>query len=137
MLKRKFTIILIIAFFMICTFIVTSISYRNSIISIKNETNKTISGLTIILSNSDNLIKIPEILEKQIYNVELKLPENFIEGSLKIHYSDNYGNNHEEYIEGYVEKGYREKIIVAITSVDEKGVLLIKVEKKKGFLWFL
>lgn len=97
-------------------------------LSIQNNTDVTITGLKIRYSNSPNETKVPEILPKQIYKTKLILPKNFSEGSIKIFYTDKRGENHEEYLFGYIEKGNKVKVDVTIDSVDNNGVLAIKIK---------
>lgn len=125
--RIAFTLIAVIA--MACIFIGISMSSTNSTISIKNNTDSTISGLKIIYSDVDNAIEIPEILQKQVYRTKLILPDSFSEGSIKLLYLDYSGAVHEEYIEGYIEKGYKKKIRVTVDSVDDRGVLTINIDK--------
>jgi len=128
MLRSKLTYILIA---LVAVVIVAGIflSSTDSILSIQNNTDVTISGLKIKYSNSLNDTKVPEILPKQIYKTKLILPENFTKGSIKISYTDKQGENHEEYLSGYIEKGYKVKISVTIDLVENNGVLSIKINK--------
>lgn len=103
------------------------LSSNDSQLLIQNNTSETITGLKIEYSNSLNDTKIPEILPKQVYKTNLILPENFTEGSIKILYTDKQGESHEEYLSGYIEKGDEVKFNVAIDSVENNGVLSIKI----------
>ncbi len=128
MLRNKLTYILL-ALAAVVTIYIAGIFLppSDSILSIQNNTDVTISGLKIIYSNSLNDTKVPEILPKQLYKAKLILPENFFEGSIKISYTDKQGANHEEYLSPYIEKSYTVKINVNIDSVDNNGVLSINI----------
>ena len=43
-------------------------------------------------------------------------------------YKDNKGNSYEEYIVGYLEKGYNGKANVVINNIDENGKLEITIK---------
>ncbi len=130
---KKILLVIIIGVLLVSIFVLFNMSFNNnSIISIKNDTENNISGLNIkIDSNPDIYIEIPEIKQKQTYQTELKLPEEFTEGSLKIIYRDFYEIDHEIYLEGYIEKGYKAVIIANINSVDDKGILSTDVSIQK------
>lgn len=130
MLRNKSTYILVALAVVIIVCILTGIflSSRDSTLSIQNNTDETISGLKLKYSNSFNIIEVPEISPKQVYETKLIFPENFTEGSIKFLYTDNQGENHEDYLIGYIEKGYKVKINVIIDSVDNNGVLTIKIK---------
>jgi hypothetical protein len=129
--KRRNLIYIFIGIIVVIVSVLTGVNLylSDSSITINNNTSKTITGLEIKYSNSFSSIKIPPILQKQKYKTKLVLPDNFSEGSIKIGYVDNKGENHEEYLEGYIEKGYRSKIKVDIESLDNNGVLSLKVNK--------
>ncbi|HVJ48635.1 hypothetical protein [Desulfitobacterium sp.] len=132
MLKNKFSYILIAIIpvaIIICVFALISYSSRGITLSINNKTDETISGLKIIYSSSNNNTEVPEILPKKMYKTKLLLPNNFTEGSIKIFYLDKLGNDHEEYLVDYIEKGYKEQINVTVNSVDENNVLSLQVNK--------
>ena len=130
MLRNKSTYILIALATVVIICILTGIflSSRDSTLSIQNNTDETISVLTIKYSNSLNIIEVPRISPKQVYETKLILPENFTEGSIKILYTDKQGVNHEDYLVGYIEKDYKVKINIIIDSVDNNGVLTIKIK---------
>lgn len=131
MLRNKLTykLIALAAVIIICIAAGISLSTRDSILSIQNITDVNISGLKIKYSNSIYDTKVPEILPKQIYKANLILPEDFTAGTIKVLYTDKLGQNHEEFLSGYIEKGYKEKIRVTISSVETNGVLSIKLNK--------
>ena len=55
---------------------------------------------------------------------------NAIQGgnSIILTYKDNKGNSYEEYIVGYLEKGYNGKANVVINNIDENGKLEITIK---------
>ncbi len=127
--KSTYKLIALAAVVTICIVAGVFLSTGDSILSIQNNTDVNISGLKIKYSNSINDTKVPEILPKQIYKAKLILPENFTEGSIKIFYTDKQGQNHEDFLVGYIEKGYKEKISVTISSVENNGVLALKLNE--------
>lgn len=130
MRKKKSTYIVIVAALVIaCAIIITYLSPKGGTISIKNNTDKDISGLIIKYTDSAITVNIPTISQKQKYKTKVILPENFSEGCIKLCYIDKQGKNHEEYLEGYIEKGYNGKVTANINSIDDNGVLSIKVDK--------
>lgn len=129
---KKILLAIVVVIILVCIFIVFNTSFNNSFISIKNDTENTISDLKIMIdSNFDIFIEVPVIKQKQTYKTELIFPNNFTEGSIKMIYKDINGTNHEMYIEGYIEKGYKARINVTINSVDNKGVLSADVTIQK------
>jgi len=125
--KSAYILIALAVVVIICILISTFLSSRDSTLSIQNNTDETISDLKIKYSNSQSIIEVPRISPKQVYETKLILPDNFIEGSIKVFYTDKQGENHEDYLVGYIEKGYKVKINVIIESVDNNGVLTLKI----------
>ncbi|KGP74799.1 hypothetical protein JT05_13755 [Desulfosporosinus sp. Tol-M] len=125
--KSAYILIALAVVVIICILIGTFLSSRDSTLSIQNNTDETISDLKIKYSNSQSIIEVPRISPKQVYETKLILPDNFIEGSIKVFYTDKQGENHEDYLVGYIEKGYKVKINVIIESVDNNGVLTLKI----------
>ncbi len=125
--KSAYILIALAVVVIICILISTFLSSRDSTLSIQNNTDETISVLKIKYSNSQSIIEVPRISPKQVYETKLILPDNFIEGSIKVFYTDKQGENHEDYLVGYIEKGYKVKINVIIESVDNNGVLTLKI----------
>lgn len=125
--KSAYILIALAVVVIICILIGTFLSSRDSTLSIQNNTDETISVLKIKYSNSQSIIEVPRISPKQVYETKLILPDNFIEGSIKVFYTDKQGENHEDYLVGYIEKGYKVKINVIIESVDNNGVLTLKI----------
>lgn len=127
MLRKWIYIFLALASAITIIGLLINLSLNDSIISIQNNTDANISGQKIKYSNSPDDTIIPEILPQQKYETKLILPENFTEGSIKIVYTDKLGKNHEEYLSGYVEKNSKVKINVTINSIEDNGVLTVKV----------
>ncbi len=130
MRRKKSAYIAIAATLVIaCAIIITYLSPKGGTISMKNNTDKDISGLIIKYSDSTDTVNVPIISQKEKYKTKVVLPENFSEGCIKVCYIDKQGKNHEEYLEGYIEKGYNGKVTANINSIDDNGVLSIKVDK--------
>ncbi len=119
------TIILILAVLVLLSSILGGKSY----IKIQNHTDTTLSGIMIeyIYSNNKKVIKIPDIQAKNSYKMNLSFPDDFTEGSIKMLSIDKYGAQQEEVLVGYIEKGYHEKVIVTVNSIDKAGILTLKI----------
>lgn len=130
--RRKYKVYIIIAIVLIVLFLFAYffILKRDNQIIIKNNTDVTLSRLSIIYKYSDKekVIELPEIDSKDNYKMKLLFPEGFSEGAIKIEYFNKQGLKQEEYIMGYIEKGNHNNIIAKINSVDSKGILSINIE---------
>jgi hypothetical protein len=129
-MKKQNYLYLILLIVIIVSLSIYVVAPKYATISINNNTNTIISGLKIKYTNSPtDEIQVPEILEKKSADIKLDLPKNFTEGFIKICYIDKQGMNKEEYIEGYIEKGYSRNRIINIQSIDENGILSIDYNK--------
>jgi hypothetical protein len=99
-------------------------------ITVKNQTNKEISGLFLTYHNITSDIKIPSILPDKEYKFNVTPTENFGENSMKLHYKDHNGQLHTEYVFGYFEKGYSGDAIITLKSIDVNGEIQIEVNEK-------
>lgn len=121
-----FVIILSVLFLLLWQFLLN----KNNYIVISNTTDTTLSDLSInyIYADKENKIKVPEIKAEGNYKLKLVLPDGFSEGAVKLNYTDKQGVEREEYLAGYIEKGYEDNIIVKISSVDINGILSLQVQ---------
>lgn len=99
-------------------------------ISIVNQTSSKISGLKITYLSAAKDIIVPDINANSQVKLNVNPSENFGENSMKIYYFDKAGNRHEETIVGYFEKGYSGKSNAEIKSIDDAGILIVKVKEE-------
>jgi hypothetical protein len=99
-------------------------------ITVKNQTNKEISGLYLTYDNITSDIKIPPIPPSKEYRFNVTPTEDFGENSMKLHYKDHKGQLQTEYVFGYFEKGYFGDAIITLKSIDENGKIEIQVNEK-------
>jgi len=102
---------------------------RNSSFTIKNNTEVNISYLSIKITNSHISINIPTLKPNDIFVTNLKLPKDFVEGSIILTYTDKIGQQHNEYIEGYIERNYKNDVEILIDKVLYDGVLSFIISK--------
>ncbi|WP_270206226.1 hypothetical protein, partial [Clostridium butyricum] len=97
-------------------------------ISIKNNTNKTIENLELKYYDGNTLTTISQIEPKE--SLEYNIDTNNIRGenAVILTYKDNKGNSYEEYVVGYLEKGYIGKSNVVINKIDDNGTLDMEVK---------
>lgn len=127
--QYRFIVIIMIPFIAILILFYT-IFGGNSSLKIKNLTDSTLSGINIkyLYSDNEKIIEIPDILPRNTYKMDLILPEDFTEGAVKVIYNDNFGIQQEDFLIGYIEKGYRKKTTMKVYSVNEDGKLLFQVQ---------
>jgi len=99
-------------------------------ITVKNQTNKEISGLYLTYDNITSDLKIPTISPGKEYKFNVTPTEDFGENSMKLHYKDHKGQLHTEYVFGYFEKGYSGDASVILQSIDENGKMQIEIVGK-------
>ena len=101
-----------------------------SYLKIQNLTDTPLSGISIkyVYAEKEKVIEIPDLQPKDNYKMNILFPDDFTEGAIKISYIDNYGTPQEEFLVGYIEKGYYKKITVNVDSIDEDGKLSFRVQ---------
>ena len=126
--KSKFRLILVIVI-VIILFLCLPRLLKTDYIKIQNQTDANLSGMSInySYSNKEKAIVLPNIRPMDDYEINL-FPDDFKEGSIKTSYTNSSGNRREEYIAGYLEKGYHTKITVIVKSADEDGNLLFQIQ---------
>lgn len=97
-------------------------------ISIKNNTDKTIENLELKYYVGDTLTTISQIEPKKSWKYNIDTNNIQGENAVILTYKDNKGNSHEEYVVGYLEKGYSGKSNVVINKIDDNGKLEMEVE---------
>ncbi|MFI8705475.1 hypothetical protein ACIGHG_00055 [Bacillus sp. NPDC077411] len=95
-------------------------------ITIKNETNQNITGLTISDAREIQNFIVPTLHSNEEYKTKIKL-KDMGENALKLHYKDKNGKKHEEFIFGYFEGEGKGTAKIIIQTVQEDGTLDIKV----------
>ncbi|WP_428910777.1 hypothetical protein [Niallia sp. Krafla_26] len=134
--KRKVVISFIVILMIIIGFISFKIYSNKQIgfdIEIKNSTSESIKGLGITCKGISKDIVLPEIQAGKIYELNINPSEDFSENSLILYYQDNRGYTQKHILIGYFEKGYRGKVKVDITSKDENGLLMMKIQEKMKY----
>lgn len=96
-------------------------------LTIKNESTEKVNDLNLFLSNEETFYKVSlEANEKK--TIKISYNDTFHEGSLMMKYNDFDGNEYEETIIGYVEKGQSIKTTLIIKAVDTQGVIEFEVK---------
>lgn len=126
--KNKIFIILALIVLVLLAYYLMNSKHEELItLTIKNESTEKVNDLNLFLSNEESFYKVSlEPNEKK--TVKISYNDTFSEGSLMIKYTDLDGNEHEETIIGYVEKGQSIKTEVIIKAVDAQGVIEFEVK---------
>lgn len=128
--SSKYKILLILALIVIVLlayFLINSKSEKLITLTIKNESTEKVNDLNLFLSNEETFYKVSlEANEKK--TIKISYNDTFHEGSLMMKYNDFDGNEHEETIIGYVEKGQSIKTTLIIKAVDAQGVIEFEVK---------
>lgn len=97
-------------------------------ISIDNNTNETVENLNLKYKVGNTIQTVSQIKSKKSWKDTIDT--NIIQGenAIILTYKDNKGNFYEEYVVGYLEKGYSGKANVVINKIDENGKLEIEVK---------
>lgn len=127
-LKNKILLILAwIVLVLLAYFLKNSKHEKLITLTIKNESTEKVNDLNLFLSNEESFYKLSlEANEKK--TVKISYNDTFHEGSLMMKYTDLDGNEHEETIIGYVEKGQSIKTEIIIKAVDAQGVIEFEVK---------
>lgn len=134
-MKKRNTIIVTLVILII---ILSGIGYYKFItdrhngfdISIKNNTSKNITGLTITYKELAKDIELPQIAPGKTYKINVNPKGNFSENSMIIYYKDSGGYKQQNTLIGYFEKGYNGKVKVNINSQDKNGLIIMQIEEK-------
>ena len=98
------------------------------IVRINNGSDRDISGLQLVTNDDLLLVDVNTIKAGEEEDFVIELPENIAEASVNVSYVDKQGNEHNEVILGYVEKGYVGNGEVSIHSIDENGIIKMDIE---------
>ena len=128
--SSKYKILLILALIVIVLlayFLINSKSEKLITVTVKNENTEKVNDLNLFLSNEETFYEVSlEANEKK--TIKISYNDTFHEGSLMMKYNDFDGNEHEETIIGYVEKGQSIKTTLIIKAVDAQGVIEFEVK---------
>lgn len=128
--SSKYKILLILALIVIVLlayYLMNSKHEELITLTIKNESTEKVNDLNLFLSNEETFYKVSlEANEKK--TIKISYNDTFHEGSLMMKYNDFDGNEHEETIIGYVEKGQSIKTTLIIKAVDAQGVIEFEVK---------
>lgn len=128
--SSKYKILLILALIVIVLlayFLINSKSEKLITVTVKNESTEKVNDLNLFLSNEETFYEVSlEANEKK--TIKISYNDTFHEGSLMMKYNDFDGNEHEETIIGYVEKGQSIKTTLIIKAVDAQGVIEFEVK---------
>ncbi|MET3195699.1 hypothetical protein [Bacillus sp. OAE603] len=120
---KKLIVILLLGIIGIGCFFLFS-GHKGFDITIKNQTNKKISGL--YLTNKTSVIKIPSISSGEEYKFNVIPTGDFRKDSMDLHYKDRNGQLHIEYVLGYFEKDSYGDALITLKSVDENGKIQVE-----------
>lgn len=126
--KNKIFIILALIVLVLLAYYLMNSKHEELItLTISNKSTEKLNDLNLYLSNEESFYKVSlEANEKK--TVKISYNDTFHEGSIMMKYTDLDGNEHEETIVGYVEKGQSIKTELIIKAVDAKGVIEFEVK---------
>ena len=128
--NSKYKILLILALIvlvLLAYYLMNSKHEELITLTIKNESTEKVNDLNLFLSNEETFYEVSlEANEKK--TIKISYNDTFHEGSLMMKYNDFDGNEHEETIIGYVEKGQSIKTTLIIKAVDAQGVIEFEVK---------
>lgn len=125
--SKIFIILALIVLVLLAYYLMNSKHEELITLTIKNESTEKVNDLNLFLSNEETFYKVSlEANEKK--TIKISYNDTFQEGSLMMKYNDFDGNEHEETIIGYVEKGQSIKTEVIIKAVDAQGVIEFEVK---------
>ena len=129
MSKRNKIIISVVILFLLGVIGICKFSFSSGYkIYITNNTNNTVEKLELKYKVGNIIQTISQIESKKSWKDTIDT--NAIQGgnSIILTYKDNKCNSYEEYIVGYLEKGYNGKANVVINNIDENGKLEITIK---------
>lgn len=127
--KKNKIIISVLVLFLIAVIGVFEFSFSSGYkISIDNNTNKTIKDLELKYYVGNSIKTILQIEPKKSWKDNIDTNNIQGENAIILTYKDNKGNSYEEFVVGYLEKGYSGKSNVVINKIDDNGKLEIEVK---------
>ena len=129
MSKKNKIIIGVLILFLLGVISIYKFSFSSGYkISITNNTNKTIEKLELKYKVGNIIQSISQIEPKKSWKDTIDTKKIQGENAIILTYKDNKGNFYEEYVVGYLEKGYSGKANVVINNIDENGKLNITIK---------
>lgn len=129
MSKKNKIIIGVLILFLLGVISIYKFSFNSGYkISITNNTNKTIEKLELKYKVGNIIQSISQIEPKKSWKDTIDTKKIQGENAIILTYKDNKGNSYEEYVVGYLEKGYSGKANVVINNIDENGKLKITIK---------
>ena len=129
MSKRNEIIISVVILFLLGVIGICKFSFSSGYkIYITNNTNKTVEKLELKYKVGNIIQTISQIESKKSWKDTIDTNSIQGENAIILTYKDNKGNSYEEYIVGYLEKGYNGKANVVINNIDENGKLEITIK---------
>lgn len=120
-MNRKLLGIILCLLLIFCIIIGLNIFKKNTVtLVITNETNEDIDYLHLNYTGLKKDMDIPIIRQKDTIKFKVNIDEDFHEGSMKIYYIDDDGNQVDFYVIGYFESAPIEKIKVTISKENNK-----------------
>lgn len=98
-------------------------------ISITNNTNKTVEKLELKYKVGNIIQTISQIESKKTWKNTIDTNSIQGENAIILTYKDNKDNVYEEYVVGYLEKGYSGKANVVINNINKNGKLEITIKE--------
>lgn len=129
MSKRNKIIIGVLILFLLGIIGVFKVNFSNGYkISITNNTNEIVRNLEIRYKAGGVIIQsISKIQPKDSWKYTIDTNNIKGEDAIILEYKDSKGNSCEEYIVGYLEKGYNGNINVIINNIDKNGKLELNI----------
>lgn len=130
MSKRNKIIIGLLILFLLGIAVFLKVNFSDGYkISIANNTNKIVRDLEIRYKTGGVIIqRISQIEAKHSWKYTIDTNNIQSENAIILKYKDNKGNSYEEYIVGYLEKGYSGNVNVTINNIDKNGKLDMKIK---------
>ncbi|WP_459480959.1 hypothetical protein [Clostridium saccharoperbutylacetonicum] len=126
--KIKFILFALVIFLLVVIGILKFNFSSRYKISITNNTNKTIENLELRYKVGDIIQNISQIESKKSWKGTIDTNSIQGENAIILTYQNNKGTSYEEYVVGYLEKGYSGKADVVINKIDENGKLEMEVK---------
>lgn len=126
--KIKFILFALVIFLLVVIGILKFNFSSGYKISITNNTNTTIENLELRYKVGDIIQNISQIESKKSWKGTIDTNSIQGENAIILTYKNNKGTSYEEYVVGYLEKGYSGKADVVINKIDENGKLKMEVK---------
>lgn len=127
-MKIKFILFALVIFLLVVIGILKFNFSSGYKISITNNTNKTIENLELRYKVDDIIQNISQIESKKSWKGTIDTNSIQGENAIILTYKNSKGTSYEEYVVGYLEKGYSGKADVVINKINENGKLEMEVK---------